>query len=126
MTMIEAIGRLDALRHNTFGQEEKVRWLSQVDAMLHRDLISTHEGGCDFRPYDEKTPLEQVLLVPAPYDELYLHFMEGKMAYYQDEFEGYNRAMSLYQSLLSAYADDYNRTHLPLSRCFRYFPGGGA
>lgn len=125
MTIMEAIGRLDALRHNTFRQEEKIQWLSQADTLVHRHVISTHEGGCDFQPYDAQTPLEQTLLVPEPYDELYLHYLEAQMAYYQEETDGYNRAMSMYQTLLTAFVNDYNRTHMPLGQKFRYFPGGG-
>ena len=125
MTMIEAIGRLDALRHNTFRQEEKIQWLSQVDGLVYQEVISTHEGGTDFRPYDAQTPLEQELLVPAPYDELYLHYLEAQMDYYQGEADRYNRAMGMFQSVLTAYINYYNRTHLPLGQRFRYFSGGG-
>jgi len=42
MTILEAIGRVDALRHNTFSQEEKIQWLSQVDGLVDQDLIRTH------------------------------------------------------------------------------------
>ena len=121
MTILEAIGRVDALRHNTFCQEEKIRWLAQVDGQVNRELIRTHEDGMDFRPYDAQTPLEQELLVPAPYDELYLHYLEAQMDYYQAEFDHYNRSMGMYQAVFSAFANDYNRTHRPLGHRFRYF-----
>lgn len=125
MTMIEAIGRLDALRHNTFSQEEKIQWLNQVDSLVYQEVISTHEGACDFRPYDARTPLEQTLLVPSPYDELYLHYLEAQMDYYQGETDRYNRSMGMFQSVLTAYINYYNRTHLPLGYGFQYFAGGG-
>lgn len=121
MTILEAIGRLDALRHNTFRQEEKVQWLSQVDGLVHQELISTHEGGFNFRPYDTQIPLDQELLVPAPYDELYLHYLEAQMDYYQGEMDRYNRSMGMYQAVLAAFANHYNRSHLPLGQRFRYF-----
>ena len=121
MTILEAIGQVDALRHNTFGQEEKVRWLGQVDGLVHRELISTHEGAGSFRGYDAQTPLDQELLVPEPYDALYLHYLEAQMDYYQAEVDRYNRSMGMYQALLLAFANDYNRTHLPLGQKFRYF-----
>ena len=123
MTIMEALGRLDALRHNTFRQEEKIRWLSQVDGLIFKELISTHEGGGDFQPYDDGTSLEQELLVPAPYDELYLHYLEAQMDYYQEEMDRYNRAMGMYQAVLTAYANDYNRTHMPKGQRFSYFGG---
>jgi hypothetical protein len=121
MTIIEAINRIDSLKHNTFRQEEKIRWLSQVDGQVYADVIATHEGGISFQPYDDRTSLEQMLLVPEPYDELYLHYLEAQMAYYQDEADVYNRAMSMYQALLTAFTNHYNRTHMPLAQRFRYF-----
>jgi hypothetical protein len=121
MTILEATRQADALRHNTFTQEEKLRWLSQVDAMVHQEVIGTHEGGEPFRPYDAQTPLDQQLLVPHPFDELYLHYLEAQMGYYQAESERYNRAMGMYQAVMTAFANHYNRTHLPKTQAYRYF-----
>ena len=123
MTILEAIHRVDALRHNTFTQEEKVQWLAQVDALIDREVIRTHEGSGEhsFRVYDEQTPLEQELLVPPPFDELYLHYLCAMMDYHNAEFDRYNRSMGLYQAVMTAFTNFYNRTHLPLGRRFRYF-----
>ena len=121
MTILEATQQVDALRHNTFSQEEKIRWLSQVDALVHREVVSTHEGGEAFEPYDAQTPLEQPLLVPHPFDELYLHYLEAQMDYYQGESDRYNRSMGMYQSVMAAFTNHYNRTHLPLGQRFGYF-----
>ena len=123
MTILDAIRRGDALRHNVFTQEEKIGWLAQVDALVDRELIQTHEGagGQSFRDYGPETPLEQELLVPAPYDELYLHYLTAMMDYHNAEFDRYNRSMGLYQAVLSAFTNFYNRTHLPLGQRFGYF-----
>ena len=121
MTILEATQRVDALRHNTFSQEEKIQWLAQVDGLVDQELIRTHEDGGTFHPYDAQTPLEQELLVPAPYDELYLHYLTAMMDYHNAEFDRYNRSMGLYQAVLSAFTNFYNRTHLPLGQRFGYF-----
>lgn len=123
MTILEAISRVDSLRHNTFSQAEKIGWLSQADALVWEELHRTHEGadGQTFSGYDPGTPLDQPLLVPAPYDELYLHYLEAQMDYYHAEFDRYNRSMAMYQAVRSAFVNHYNRTHLPLGQRFRYF-----
>lgn len=123
MTMIEAIGRVDALYHNTFTQEEKIRWLAQVDALAVEELLRTHEDprGETFQVYDEQTPLDQQLLVPSPYDELYLHYLQAQMDYHNAEYDRYNRSMGMYQALWSAFTNFYNRTHRPRGQEFRYF-----
>ena len=123
MTILEAIHRVDALRHNVFTQEEKISWLAQVDGLVAEELIRTHEGAESkpFRGYDAETPLEQPLLVSAPYDELYLHYLCAMMDYHNGEFDRYNRSMGLYQAVLSAFTNFYNRTHMPLGQKFQYF-----
>lgn len=123
MTILEAIQRVDALRHNTFTQEEKIGWLAQVDGQVQEDLIRTHEDpeGKDFRYYDAQTPLDRELLVPPPYDELYLHYLQAQMDYYNAEYDRYNRSMGMYQAVWSAFANFYNRTHCPLGQTYRYF-----
>jgi hypothetical protein len=121
MTILEAIGRVDALRHNTFSQEEKIQWLSQVDGLVDQELIRTHEDGVTFQPYDARTPLEQELLVPPPYDEMYLHYLQAQMDYHNAEYDRYNRSMGMYQAVRTAFANHYNRTHRPLGQRFSYF-----
>lgn len=123
MTILEAIRRVDALQHNTFSQEEKVEWLAQVDALISEELIRTHEDpeGKTFRVYDEQTPLDQQLLVPPPFEELYLHYIQAMMDYHNAEYDRYNRSMGMYQATLSAFTNFYNRTHRPLGQRFSYF-----
>ena len=123
MTILEAIGRVDSLRHNTFTQAEKIGWLAQVDGLVDRELVRTHEGKPEepFRCYDEQTPLDQPLLVPPPYDELYLHYLCAQMDYYHAEYDRYNRSMGMYQAVLSSFTNFYNRAHRPQGQQFRYF-----
>ena len=44
MKIIEAINRIDSLKHNTYTQGEKLIWLSEVDWDVKKNIIDTHEG----------------------------------------------------------------------------------
>ena len=115
MTIIEAINRTDALKQNLFSQEQKVNWLSKVESMIKRLVIDTHEGGenAAFTGYDKNTPTETVLIVPEPYDELYLRFLEAQIDYHNREISSYNMSVELFDAAYQSFADFYNRTHLP-------------
>lgn len=115
MTIIEAINRLDSLMHNTFNKSDKVAWLSRVDAMVKRLIIDTHEGGenVTFTEYTDKTPTDTVLLIPAPFDEVYLRWLEAQIHYANGEYGKYNNAILMYNTAFSAYQDFYNRSHMP-------------
>ena len=121
MKLIEAITRTDKLKHNTYNKEEKLAWLSELDGMVKAQIIDTHEGGSlvSFSGYDAATEDDTRLLVPAPYDNLYLHWLEAKIDYYNGEFSRYNNAIEMFNTCYQAYADAYHRAYAPVSAgCF--------
>lgn len=122
MTIIEAINRLDDLTFNTYSQNDKVQWLSTLDSSVKQQIIDTHEGAeaISFSGYTDDTPIETVLLVPAPYDEVYLRWMEAQIAYYNGEYSKYNNAIIMYNTAFEAYQSYYNRTHMPVQHGRRF------
>ena len=122
MTIIEAINRIDALIFNTYKQPDKIEWLSRLDSMVKRLIIDTHQGAesTSFSGYTVDTPLNTVLLVPAPYDEMYLRFMEAQIHYHNGEYDKYNNAIILYNTEFEAYQSYYNRTHMPVQHGRRF------
>lgn len=123
MKIIEAINNLDSLKHNTYSQSDKVAWLSRLDSMVKKMIIDTHEGGEDvvFTGYDETTDPETELLVPAPFDEVYLRWMEAQIDYSNGEYKKYNNAILMYHTAYEAYKNYYNRTHMPKGESLKYF-----
>ena len=123
MKIIEAINRIDALKHNTYSPVDKVEWLSRVDWMVKRHIIDTHEGAEDvsFTGYDDHTDRQTELLVPAPYDELYLRWMEAMIDYHNGEYGKYNNAVEMFNTAYESYQCYYNRTHMPKGKKFKYF-----
>lgn len=123
MTLAEAIARADALRPNSFEYARKVEWLSALDGAVTAEIINTHEGGewVRFSEYTESTPPETPLLIPAPYDEVYLRHLEAQMDYANGEFERYNNSNAMYTALYGAFASYYNRTHMPRGTSKRYY-----
>lgn len=117
MTIIEAINRIDLIKPNTFERLEKTRWLSTLDGIIKSMIIDTHEGGenVTFKGYDADTDTTTVLLVPAPYDEIYLYWLESKIDYWNAEYARYQNSMIMYNTAYAAFEQYYNRTHRPLS-----------
>lgn len=122
MTIIEVINRLDALKFNTYKQADKIEWLSRLDSAVKLQIIDTHEGADEvsFSGYTVNTPLDTVLLVPAPYDEVYLHWMEAQIDYYNGEYDKYNNSIIMYNTAYDAFAKYHKLHHMPLSRGNRF------
>lgn len=122
MKIIEAINQIDDLMRNTYSQNNKLKWLSSIDN-LAKMFIDAHEGAEEvtFTGYDENTDLQTELLIPAPYDEVYLLWMEAKIHYHNGEYGKYNNAIEVFNTAFEGYKNYYNRTHMPKGKSFKYF-----
>lgn len=122
MKMIDAINRIDSLLFNTYTTSDKISWLSKLDTMVKKHIIDTHDGAEEvaFGGYTDDTDLETVLLVPAPYDEMYLRWMEAQIHYANGEYNKYNNAIIMFNTEYESYESYYNQNHMPKSRGRRF------
>lgn len=125
MKIIDAINQIDNLKHNTYGHNDKIQWLSRVDGMVKRLIIDTHEGGnaVVFNGYDEDTDLQTELLIPEPFAEAYLRWLEAQIDYANGEYRKYNNSMEMFNTSWNAYQNYYNRTHMPKGKNMKFFAG---
>lgn len=114
MTIHKAIAELDTQLPNTVRQDEKVQWLSRIDMQAKREILDTHVNPQDFNGYEPDTSLDTQLLIPAPYDECYIRYMEAQVHYVNGEMSRYKNAMMLFNAVYAAYSDYFNRTHMPV------------
>ena len=117
MTVLDAIHRIDTLKPNSYSQNHKINWLSTLDGIIKAEIIDTHEGGGDisFTPYTE-TELTTPLLVPAPYDDVYIRWLEAQIDYANGEYGKYQNSMTMYNTAYSTFSRYYNRTHMPIGK----------
>lgn len=123
MKIIEAISKVDELKFNTFSQDQKMNWLSQLDHMVKTQIIDTHEGGKEipFAGYDSDTDSESTeLLIPAPFDAAYLRWMEAQIDYHNGEIKKYNISITMFNAEFEAFSNWYHRSHTPVSAGGRF------
>lgn len=150
MNIGKAIETVDRLRPNHFQRVDKVRWLSELDALIWHDLIATHEQPApdrvqicecegwvpdpcertkpaqktEFAGYPEDAADDTELLVKFPHDALYLRYLESQIDLHNMEITKYNNSRSLFNSAYLTYTDWYNRTHMPVQAGgFRFTEG---
>ena len=123
MTIIEAINHIDSFKPNTYTQTDKIEWLSTLDGIIKTEIIDTHEGSenVTFDEYDVDTALDTVLLVPAPYDDIYLKWLEAQIDYANGDTQKYENSMTMYNNAYSTFQRHYNRTHMPKGKSIRFF-----
>ena len=99
-------------------EAERIAWLDSIDRTVCAEITGGEFGG-----YTVDSPADTELLVPPPYDELYLHVLEARSAYVGGEIDRYNNATALLQNLWEAYARSYIRSHRPTRRELNYLGG---
>lgn len=109
MTIREAIEQVDGLKCNTYTDTEKVAWLSRLDERVDVLVHGTQVTGSSW--YDSNTDMDCQLLIPSPFDEIYLHWLSAQIDYANGEYDKYNAAITLYNTAYGAYSDWYIRTH---------------
>ena len=123
MTVQEAINQVNDLKPNYYSDEHKIRWLSRLDKQIRKEIIDTHEDAPEeeFTGYDTETDTTTVLLVPEPYDEVYIHWLAAQIDLNNAEYERFNNDNALFAAAYNAYASAYNRDHMPKGSTVRYF-----
>lgn len=122
MKIIEAINHVDEVKPNNYSQTEKIRWLSTLDGTIKAEIIDNYEGAesISFEPYTEDSLLRE-LLVPHPYDEVYIRWLEAQIDYANGEYGKYNNSITMYNTAYAAFVRYYNKMHKPITKNFTHF-----
>ncbi|MBQ6864142.1 MAG: hypothetical protein IJO14_07890 [Clostridia bacterium] len=118
MTIRMAISRFDTLYPNEIPYERKIEWLSELDGRVHEEIIALHEGAppTAFTGYIMATPGNTELLVPFPFDKLYIEYMHAMLELVRSNAAQYNNCMQLAALTFDSFAAEYNREHMPLQK----------
>ena len=119
MTIKECIDQVDNVKPNQYSIEDKVRWLSFLDAIIINEVLKTHEGyNGQYDEFEGYCPdnLSTKLIVEHPYDSLYVAYIKMKIDEENGETARYNNSATMYNSYLTLYKKHYNKTHMPLQK----------
>ena len=115
MTIQQALDRKSIIDKDSFPPELKITWLSELDAQLFIELVQTHENpdGVTFSPYTPND-LGKPLLVPFPYDKLYIPYLMARSAEAYGEIEDYNNHNAVYEQYMRQFKGYWNKKYMPL------------
>ena len=119
MTIQTAIDMIDNLKTNMSPVHQKIAWLNDLDGLVMREVIMTHDGSdayADFKGYDQDTDMGTVLLIPEPYADVYRHYLAAQIDIANRETGEYTKDMLLYNAAWQTFVDYWNRTHMPMQR----------
>ena len=123
MKISEVIAKLDGLKPNAFAPEDKVGWINELEWRIKREIVDTHEviEPVEFDGYAGEESMEQVLIAPAPWDIVYLRWLECMVDYYNGESARFANSRILFNDAYADFSAWYNRTHKPVKVRMKYF-----
>ena len=96
------LAQVDALLPNGYSAEEKLRWLTQAEGFIRSGVYGLDD--------DVSLTEADTLMAPAPYDELYRHYVEAQIHYCNGEMSRYNNAAAMWNTGVMTLRDAVNRT----------------
>lgn len=133
MTPNKAIEIVDGLKPNSYSEEDKLRWINELDSIVKRlvyqwdekykaemkaqyekEKITEEEYKAfldSLKDYSYPDDMDTELLIPSPFDDCYTLFLEAKIDYYNREYANYNNSAMMFDSQYSEYKKAYIREH---------------
>ena len=93
-TIGEVLSYFDNQVPNQYSDEEKIRWLNEIESQIYNDIILTHKDAYKI--------------------ELYRFWLEKSVHYANGEIDRMNNAMTMFQTYYDNYFSYYNRNHRPV------------
>lgn len=113
MTINEVIAKCDFIYANTIDNKEKIYLLSQLDGRVKTDILDKYESTeeAEFSGYTESTAQNTVLMVPFPFDNIYVSWLVAHMYLLMEERNKYNDWLNIFNAEWDSYARYYAQNH---------------
>lgn len=103
-TMNEVIAKVDRLKPNAYGDEDKYDWISRLEGMISIQVMDT-----DAPEYSLPDDADMPLLVSHPFDDIYELYVSSMIDYHNREYNNYNNTALMFQERFDQFKDWYLR-----------------
>ena len=119
MTLQEALDLTDELKPNMMSRATKIRFLTEVEQLIHEEIVMTHvhtEEEETKPAYTDETDPGTELIVPEPYSMVYVYWIMSKIDILNQEDIRYNDDRMHFENAYSTMSDWWTRKRMPLQR----------
>lgn len=135
------IEQYNAERPNTVDDAVKLLWLRKCERMIANEIIMWHEHdkadeaelelrvegstlyivpAGTIEDHINSFDMNSEMLVPEPYDDLYIYYIDQRIALNNNETRRYNAAVQSYNNALLTYQQHFNRLNAPVKAKKRF------
>lgn len=118
MTIQEALSLTDELKANMMVSSTKIRYLSELEGKIWHEILTKHKDNPaeECPAYDETTDQTTEMLVPAPYDMVYVYWLFCQIDMMNQEMDKYNNDRALFENAWREFGDYWTREHMPITK----------
>lgn len=109
MTINKAIERAMLIHPDTFTDEQKSEWISELDGKIALETMHLSE----FKKYEFPEDGEKELLVHVPFDNIYELYIVAMGDFHNGETASYASSASMFMRAYEEFRKNYIRTHMP-------------
>ena len=107
MKVYEAIEKIKQRKPNAYNEEALNDWLNECEAIVQRELFLTPPE--EIVQYAWPEDRDEELILPKPYDALYVTYVKMMIEFTQEEFGTYNNTNKMYLAQYQAAQGYYNK-----------------
>lgn len=111
MKISEAIAQAQAAAPGVIDNAAYITWLNRLDWQIKREIFDNYTQNVEFDGYNSDTSLDTELLVSAPYDEMYIRYLEAQVNRQYGETVKYNNSIVEFNAIYKRFHAQYNRDH---------------
>ena len=123
MTIQEALDMADQLKPNMMITPVKIRFINEIEGKIWEEIIMqhVHTPGEGVRPeYNTDTDPGTDLIVPAPYDMVYVYWLIAQIDHMTMEMDQYNNDRLLFEDAYGNFNDYWTRTRMPIQKVGKF------
>ena len=118
-TMNTVIEYVDGVKPNVYTDEDKYRWINQLEGMLSAEVFHDARPLCCEIPADADKPLR----VGHPWEDIYSLYVMAMIDFHNREYGNYNNAMLMFRERLEQLKTWHIRTREGAEQRFRKVMG---
>ena len=117
MNIQEALDMADQMKPNMMLRPVKLAYLTEIDGMIYEELVLRHEHTEEEavrQHYDMDTDPGTELIMPGPYDMLYVYWLMSKIDLLNMEMDKFNNDRALFETAYAEASDWWTRQRMPV------------
>ncbi len=111
MKIRDALEQIKNTKPSQYGDKMLLGWLSVLDGQMWEEALKRYGAPAPATPY-KQSMMEMELLIPHPYDQIYLTWLGAQIDLMNAEYERYNNQMMLFNAQHQEYLNHVTRNNV--------------